>query len=277
MILMRPLTTYRVLALFATSIAIAARVFAADTYRIIHTYPHDPRAYTQGLLYKDGHLYESTGLNGRSSLRMVDLESGRVLQSDAVPSQYFAEGLAAWGSTLIQLTWQSHVAFVYDRFSFRLLRTLHYDGEGWGLTEDGKSLVESDGSATLRFFDPATFRELRRVMVKDHGEPVTQLNELEYVHGQIYANVWHTNRIARTSPATGQVQGWIDLTGLLPPGSVSDPEAVLNGIAYDSAHDRLFVTGKLWPKLFEIKVVPEKAKFVSVTRAKSQIGTAQTR
>ena len=263
----------RALALFAL-VAAAAHAFAADTYRVLHTYPHDPQAYTQGLLFKDGHLYESTGLNGRSTLRMDDLDSGRVLQSDPVPSQYFAEGLAAWGSTLVQLTWQSHVAFVYDRFSFRLLRTMHYDGEGWGLTDDGKSLIESDGSATLRFFDPETFHELLRIVVKDHGEPVTQLNELEYVHGQIYANVWHTDRIARISSSTGQVLGWIDLTGLLPPGSVTDPEAVLNGIAYDSAHDRLFVTGKLWPKLFEIKVIPEKAKFVPVTHAKSQTGTA---
>jgi glutaminyl-peptide cyclotransferase len=263
----------RALALFAL-VAAAAHAFAADTYRVLHTYPHDPQAYTQGLLFKDGHLYESTGLNGRSTLRMDDLDSGRVLQSDPVPSQYFAEGLAAWGSTLVQLTWQSHVAFVYDRFSFRLLRTMHYDGEGWGLTDDGKSLIESDGSATLRFFDPETLHELRHIVVKDHGEPVTQLNELEYVHGQIYANVWHTDRIARISSSTGQVLGWIDLTGLLPPGSVTDPEAVLNGIAYDSAHDRLFVTGKLWPKLFEIKVIPEKAKFVPVTHAKSQTGTA---
>ena len=174
-----------------------------------------------------------------------------------VPASTLPEGLAAWGSTLVQLTWQSHVAFVYDRFSFRLLRTFHYDGEGWGLTEDGRNLILSDGTATLRFFDPQTFREVRHIVVKDRGAPVTQLNELEYIHGQIYANVWHTDRIARISPATGQVLGWIDLTGLLAPGEVSDPEAVLNGIAYDAAHDRLFVTGKLWPKLFEIKVVPE--------------------
>ncbi len=251
----------RAVAVIAVSIA-ASTLLAADTYRIVHTYPHDPQAYTQGLVFVDGHLYESTGLNGRSSLRMVDLETGRVLQSAAVPSQYFAEGLAPWGSTLVQLTWQSHVAFVYDRFSFRLLRTLHYDGEGWGLTEDGRSLILSDGTATLHFLDPQTLREVRHVVVKDRGAPVTELNELEYVRGQIYANVWHTGRIARISPATGQVLGWIDLTGLLAPGEVSDPEAVLNGIAYDAARDRLFVTGKLWPKLFEIKVVPQRAKLV---------------
>lgn len=244
--------------------ASAASSFAADGYRVVHTYPHDPNAYTQGLIYLDGHLYESTGLNGRSSLRMVDLETGHVLQQLNVPAKYFAEGLAPWGSTLIQLTWQAHIAFVYDRFSFRLLRTLHYAGEGWGLTEDGKDLILSDGTANLRFLDPRTFREVRRVVVKDHGTPVTQLNELEYVHGQIYSNVWHSDRIARISPETGQVLGWIDLSGLLSDDQHPDPEAVLNGIAYDAAHDRLFVTGKLWPKLFEIKVVPENAKAVPV-------------
>lgn len=256
----------RTLVFFA--LATAASAHADDSYRIVHAYPHDPRAYTQGLVYVDGHLYESTGLNGRSSLRMDDLATGRVLQSAPLAEQYFGEGLAAWGSTLVQLTWQAHVAFVYDRFTFRLLRTLHYNCEGWGLTADGKSLILSDGSAEIRFFDPATFRELRHIEVKDRGRPVTQLNELEYIHGEIYANVWHTNRIARISPSTGQVLGWIDLAGLLAPGEVSDPEAVLNGIAYDAAHDRLFVTGKLWPKLFEIKVVPAKARAVPVHHSK---------
>lgn len=260
----------RALALFVLVLAAAAPGRAADTYRIVHTYPHDPQAYTQGLIFLDGHLYESTGLNGRSSLRMVDLETGHVLQQANVPAQYFAEGLAAWGSTLIQLTWQANLAFVYDRFSFRLLRTLHYPGEGWGLTDDGKDLILSDGTATLRFLDPETLREVRRIVVKDHKTPVTQLNELEYVGGQIYSNVWHSDRIARISPATGQVLGWIDLTGLLPVDQRSDPEAVLNGIAYDAAHDRLFVTGKLWPKLFEIQVVPETAKSATAMRGKVQ-------
>jgi len=213
-------------------------------------------------------LYESTGLNGRSSLRMDDLATGRVLQSDAVSPRYFAEGLAAWGSTLVQLTWQSHVAFVYDRFSFRLLRTLHYDCDGWGLTADSNDLILSDGTAEIRFFDPATFREVRHIYVSDRGKPIDQLNELEYIHGQIYANVWHTDRIVRISPETGRVLGWINLSGLLKPGEVSDPEAVLNGIAYDAAHDRLFVTGKLWPKLFEIKVIPEKARVVPIQHPK---------
>jgi glutamine cyclotransferase len=185
-----------------------------------------------------------------------------------VLSQYFAEGLAAWGSTLIQLTWQNHIALVYDRFSFRLLRTVPYPGEGWGLTQDGKSLILSDGTATLRFLDPVTLRELRRITVKDHGSPITQLNELEFIHGQIYANIWHSDRIARISPATGKVLGWIDLTGLLPPSQRSSPEAVLNGIAYDPAHDRLFVTGKLWPTLFEIKVLPAQTATPPASRPK---------
>lgn len=252
-------------ALLAVAVSCA---YAADTYKVVQTFPHDPRAYTQGLLFLDGHLYESTGLNGRSSLRMVDLDSGRVLQSVPVPGQYFAEGLASWRSTLIQLTWQSHIAFVYDRFSFRLLRTLHYDGEGWGLTQDGKNLILSDGTATLRFLDPTTFREVRRVVVKESGTPITQLNELEYVRGQIYANVWHSDRIARIAPASGKVIGWIDLTGILPDSQRSDPEAVLNGIAYDTAHDRLFVTGKLWPRLFEIRIIPQGAKLVPATYPK---------
>lgn len=233
---------------------------ADDSYRVIHAYPHDPHAFTQGLVYVDGHLYESTGLNGHSSLRMDDLTTGRVLQQVDLPSRYFAEGLTNWGSTLIQLTWQAHTAFVYDRFSFRLLHTFHYAGEGWGLTQDGKDLIESDGSAKLRFFDPATFHEVRHIVVTDHGRKVTQLNELEYIHGQIYANIWHSDRIARISPATGNVLGWINLAGLLPPGERSDPEAVLNGIAWDPVHNRLFVTGKLWPKLFQIQVVPHPSK-----------------
>jgi glutamine cyclotransferase len=257
-------------AFFALSIYLnlATIAFAADTYRIVHTYPHDPHAFTQGLVFVSGSLYESTGLNGKSSLRMVDLETGRVVQSQPVDSKYFAEGLTAWGSTLVQLTWESHVAFIYDRFSFRMLRTFSYSGEGWGLTQDGKSLILSDGSDSLRFFDPATFREVRRVNVKDHGKPVDEINELEFVHGEIYADIWHSNRIARIAPGTGKVLGWIDLKGLLADSERATPEAVLNGIAYDSVHDRLFVTGKLWPKLFEIRVVPEPLKPVPAPHGK---------
>ena len=248
-------------ALLAFFVAAAAVVSAGadDTVQVVHTYPHDAQAFTQGLIYSGGHLYESTGLEGHSSLRMEDLETGRILQFQDVP-KHFAEGLTNWENTLIQLTWQDHVALVYDRFTFRLLRTLPSTGEGWGLTRDDKSLILSDGTATLRFLDPATFRVLRRITVRDHGKPVYQLNELEYVHGEIYANIWHTDRIARVSAATGKVLGFINLAGLLPDSERSSPEAVLNGIAWDSEHDRLFVTGKLWPKLFEIKVIPEPAK-----------------
>jgi glutamine cyclotransferase len=255
-------------AVFALSVLVLAiaSAYAADTYQIVHAYHHDQQAYTQGLIYLEGHLYESTGLNGHSSLRMEDLETGRILQYQDVPSQYFAEGLVSWGSTLIQLTWQNHIALVYDRFSFQLLRSFPYSGEGWGLTQDGKSLILSDGTNTLRFLDPITFRLLRRVTVTDHGLPITQLNELEYVHGQIYANIWHSDQIARISPATGKVLGWIDLTGLLPADQRSSQEAVLNRIAYDPIHDRLFVTGKLWPKLFEIKVIPEGGKTLHARR-----------
>ena len=241
----------------------SSSVFAApsaDTYRILHTYPHDPNAFTQGLVFVDGHLYESTGRNGQSSLRMVNLESGRVLQQQPVDSKYFAEGLTDWASTLVQLTWETHVGMVYDRFSLRPLRTFSYAGEGWGLTHDAKSLILSDGTPTLRFLDPATFRELRRVTVTDNGKPVFDINELEYIQGEVYANIWHSDRIARISPGTGEVLGWIDLKGLLPESERSSPEAVLNGIAWDAARHRLFVTGKLWPKLFEIEVIPEPAR-----------------
>ena len=230
--------------------------FAADTYRVVATYPHDAQAFTQGLIFLDGHLYESTGLNGHSSLRMDDLATGRTLRERVVPPQFFAEGLTNWGSTLIQLTWQAHTGFVYDRKSFQLLRTFHYEGEGWGLTQDGRQLILSDGTSSLRLLNPITFAVARTIQVRDHGKPVDQLNELEYVHGEIYANVWMSNRIARISPKTGNVLGWIDLTGLLPVVEQSSRDAVLNGIAYDAKQDQLFVTGKLWPKLFEIRVIP---------------------
>lgn len=246
---------HRLISTLLLCMALAPLAGAEDSYRVLHTYPHDPHAFTQGLVFADGRLYESTGLNGQSTLRMVDLESGRVLQEQPVESKYFAEGLTAWGSTLIQLTWESHIALVYDRFSFRRLHTFPYNEEGWGLTQDGKSLILSDGTATLHFFDPVTFHEVRQVTVTEKGKPVTEINELEFIHGQIYANIWHSDRIARISPATGKVLGWIDLKGLLPAAEHSSPEAVLNGIAYDPAHNRLFVTGKLWPKLFEIEIV----------------------
>ena len=235
--------------------AVGCKAQAVDSYRVVKAYPHDSQAFTQGLIYLDGHLYESTGLNGHSTLREVDLESGRVLKEIEVPQQYFAEGLTNWGSTLIQLTWKKHVAFVYDRATFRLLKTFHYPWEGWGLTQDGKHLIMSDGSETIHFLDPDTFKQVRSIHVTDRGKPVQNLNELEYIRGEIYANVWMSNRIARISPSTGKVLSWIDLSGILPSVEVTGEGAVLNGIAYDAAHNRLFVTGKDWPRLFEIQVV----------------------
>jgi len=221
-------------------------------YRIVREYPHDRTAFTQGLEYHDGFFYEGTGLIGRSSIRKVKVETGEVVQRRDVPSQYFGEGITVWKSSLIELTWQSRVAFVYDRTTFAPTRTFTYAGEGWGLTNDGHSLIMSDGSAALRFLDPDTFAERRRVTVTD-GVPIPALNELEWVRGELFANVWQTNLVARIAPATGRVLGWIDLTGLLSPAESAGVD-VLNGIAYDAAGDRLFVTGKLWPKVFEIKV-----------------------
>jgi len=227
-------------------------------YKVVNAYPHDPDAYTQGLIYRGGFLYESTGRNGHSTLRKVKLETGAVLQQRRVDEEYFAEGLTEWKGRLFQLTWQSNVAFVYDLASFAPVRTLRYPGEGWGLTGAPEGLILSDGSAVLRVLDPETFREIRRVTVRDAGVPIDQLNELEFMRGEIWANVWHTDRIARIAPQTGRVVGWIDLSGLMSTYRL-EAEAVLNGIAYDAATQRLFVTGKLWPRLFEIQLVPKAA------------------
>lgn len=250
---------------FALCIAVAVALAApanrsaprhVDGYQVIHVYLHDSSAFTQGLIYADGHLYESTGENGQSSIRMVDLYTGQVLQKHDLPAEYFGEGLTDWASSLIQLTWKAHQGFVYDRFSFSQLRTFPYEGEGWGLTHDKTQLILSDGTAQLRFLDPNSFKVTKRIRVTDEaGHAVDNLNELEFVRGEIYANVWHSDQIARISPSSGKVLGWIDLNGIIDKRELSSPEAVLNGIAYDAAGDRLFVTGKLWPKLFEIKVV----------------------
>lgn len=237
--------------------AVRAVAPAVSGYQIIASYPHDATAFTQGLVYVEGTLYESTGLNGQSSIRKVDLATGKVLQKQSVDPAHFAEGLTEWNGKLLQLTWRSGVGFIYDRTTLRLRGTFNYSGEGWGLTHDGNRLILSDGSANLRFLNPDSFREIGRVVVRDHGTPVQDLNELEFVNGEVYANVWHTNRIARISPATGEVLGWIDLTGIIAQRLLPHSEAVLNGIAYDSANDRLFVTGKLWPRLFEIRVSPK--------------------
>jgi glutamine cyclotransferase len=224
-------------------------------YRVIHAYPHDPQAFTQGLVYADGSLYESTGLLGRSELRQVDLATGAVLKRRRLPDAVFGEGLSGWNDRLIQLTWRSHIGFVYERASFRLLKSFRYPTEGWGMTHDDRNLIMSDGSSTLRLLDPQSFEPVGELPVRDGSRPVSKLNELEYVRGEIYANVWLTALIARISPRTGQVTGWVDLGGLL---SAEDSRGadVLNGIAYDPEGDRLFVTGKLWPKLFEIELSP---------------------
>ena len=223
-------------------------------YTMVRAYPHDPRAFTQGIEYRDGVLYEGTGRNGESTLRKVELATGKVLQQVAVSPEHFGEGITIWGNTILQLTWQSQIGFVYDRDTFKPLRTFKYSGEGWGLTHNATELIMSDGSASLRFIDPNTLTEKRRLLVTDAGIVIRDLNELEWVNGEIYANVWQTNFIARISPSTGRVLGWINLSGLL---SVAEQRAgadVLNGIAYDAAGRRLFVTGKLWPKLFEIRI-----------------------
>jgi len=254
--------SFSLLTLFFITFVSAPLVFAAtraipvESYRIIHTYPHDANAFTQGLVFVNGMLYESTGLRGRSSLRMVDLATGRVLQKHDLPAKYFGEGLTDWKSQLIQLTWQAHLGFVYDTFSFRTLRTFTYPWEGWGLTHDSRHLILSDGTSVLHLLDPATFKSVGEIRVTADGQPVLNLNELEYIHGEIYANIWETNRIARISPATGKVIEWIDLSGLRPPSTQQNENAVLNGIAYDNQHDRLYVTGKLWPDLYEIKLIP---------------------
>ncbi len=226
------------------------------TYHVIRTYPHDPAAYTEGLVLVDGVLYEGTGLVGRSSLRRVHLETGTVLQSRSLPEPYFGEGIAVLDGRIFQLTWKSQIGFVYDRETFEQERTFSYATEGWGLTTDGSRLIMSDGTATLHFLDPKTLRETATLQVEDDRGPVTRLNELEYVDGEVWANVWKSNRIVRIDPASGRVTGVIDLTGILNPNALLSPVDVLNGIAYDAAGDRLFVTGKLWPWLFEIEIVP---------------------
>jgi len=223
-------------------------------YEIVRVYPHDPDAFTQGLVYEGGFLYESTGLHGRSSLRRVELETGRVVKIHHLPPEFFGEGVTIWKDRLIQLTWHERTGFVYEKETFRLLRTFTYATEGWGLTHDGRWLIRSDGTETLFFLDPETFREVKRVRVHDRGQPVRFLNELEYVRGEVYANVWQTDCLVRISPRTGRVLGWVDLRGLLSPEDLRRPVDVLNGIAYDAERDRLFVTGKLWPKVFEIRL-----------------------
>jgi glutaminyl-peptide cyclotransferase len=223
-------------------------------YTVAATYPHDRRAFTQGLFFLDGHLFESTGQIGQSTIRRVNVDDGRVLQSVPIPPGMFGEGITNWGNQIISITWQDGIGFRWDRESLRQTGTWRYPGEGWGLAQNGNDIIMSDGTAELRFLDPETLRERRRVTVMANGQPVTQLNELEWVNGEIFANVWMTPRIARIDPQSGNVTGWIDLTPLVRENG-DNQDAVLNGIAYDQARDRLFVTGKYWPRLYEIDLV----------------------
>jgi len=258
-----PRRSIRLLALALLSCTAAAH--AADIpvygYRVVHAYPHDTGAYTEGLFYKDGYLYESTGQLGQSSVRKVALATGEVLQRHRLPKQYFGEGIVDWKDRLVQLTWQSGTGFVYDLASFAPQRNFPYEGEGWALTRDATHLYMSDGTPVLRVLDPETLQVVRRITVTADGAPVENLNELEWVDGEIYANVWLTDRIARIDPASGHVVGWIDLAGLFDISTLPNPDDdVLNGIAWDAQRKRLFVTGKCWPQLFQIELVKQPGR-----------------
>ncbi|MCK4308815.1 MAG: glutaminyl-peptide cyclotransferase [Candidatus Atribacteria bacterium] len=232
-----------------------SKVIPVYTYKVVNIYPHDRSAFTEGLVFEDGVLYEGTGLHGYSTLRRVKLGTGEILQICKLPPQFFGEGVTIYKNKIIQLTWQSHIGFVYDKYSFKLLQEFYYPDEGWGITHDGKHLIMSDGTQTLHFLDPESFDEIGQIEVSANDIPVTGINELEYIQGEIYANIWQTELIVMIDPLTGQVVGWIDLKGILSPGDDSETVDVLNGIAYDVKNDRLFVTGKFWPKLFEIKLM----------------------
>jgi len=224
-------------------------------YKVVNTYPHDHSAYTQGLVFDSGFLYEGTGLRGHSTLRRVELTTGEILQVRKLPSRYFGEGVTIYGDRIIQLTWKSNVGLVFDKNSFNILGQFDYLSEGWGITHDGEYLIMSDGTSTLHYLEPDTFAEIETIDVHDDNGPVNRLNELEYINGEIYANVWRKDYIIRISPETGRVTGRIELKGILASEDISEQVDVLNGIAYDGKDDRLFVTGKLWPKVFEIVLV----------------------
>jgi glutamine cyclotransferase len=244
------------LALSAAGLGTAHAAIPVYAFMVKHANPHDPQAFTQGLFIKDGAMFESTGLKGQSSIRRVQLETGRVLQKTELAAEFFGEGIAPVGNEIVSLTWTSHVGFVYDAKTFNLKRKWSYEGEGWGLTSNGAQVFMSDGSPAIRVLDPKTLAEVRRIQVTAGGKPVPNLNELEWVDGQLYANVWGSDVIARIDPASGNVVGWIDLTGLADPAwKGMGPDDVLNGIAWDARSRRLFVTGKHWPKLFEIELV----------------------
>ncbi len=238
----------------------APKLAPVQGYRVVAKYPHSTESYTEGFFFKDGMFYEGTGEKGRSALLVEVPETGKVVQRRDLDKEYFGEGIVDWGANVYEWTWQSHVCFVLDRFSLRIVKQFSYGGEGWGMTHDAKELITSEGSATLRFRNPDTFEETHQIVVRDGGKVVDQLNELEWIHGEIWANVWHEDRIARISPADGHVIAWVDLKGLLPESEKLDAESVLNGIAFDARNDRIFVTGKQWPWVFEIKVIPARGK-----------------
>jgi len=256
--MLKPLVTF---ALVATVTAASAQTpLPIYGFTVKNSYPHDPKAFTQGLFFHDGHLYETTGRPGTSSLRKVDLGTGKVLQQHDMPNDVFGEGSTPVGSDIVALTWTSQVGYVFDAKTFKLKQTFKYVGEGWGLASDAKQLYMSDGSSFIRILEPKTYKELRRIQVRHAGKPIDKLNELEMVDGELFSNVWGTELILRIDPASGAVKGVINLEGLLPPAQrgTADPDAVLNGIAWDAKRKRLFVTGKLWPKLYEIELVPQK-------------------
>jgi glutaminyl-peptide cyclotransferase len=260
-----PIRKLAVVALGVAAFALPARgQVPVYGYTVVHDYPHDPGAFTEGLFYLNGFLYESTGLEGKSDIRKVQLDTGKVLQQRPIDAKYFGEGIIAWKGKLVELTWQSQIGFTYDLASFKPRASFHYKGEGWALTSDGHRIIMSDGTPQLRFLDPTTLAETGRLDVTLNGRPLAMINELEWVKGEVYANIWQTNYIVRIDPANGKVTGVIDLSSLMAQEQAKGLQIdVLNGIAYDAAHDRLFVTGKLWSDLYEIKLTgPEPGKTV---------------
>jgi len=253
---MSPSKSLTKLALLLTLTIPALAATPIYTYKIITKYPHSTQNYTEGFFYKDGLFYEGTGREGHSQILITQPATGKVIHHVNIPPEYFGEGIIDWGPNLLEWTWQTHVGFVIDGTTLRTISQFHYDGEGWGMTRTATEIITSDGTSTLRFRNPTTFAETRNILVHDGPALIEQLNELEFIHGEIYANIWHSERIARISPQDGHVIAWIDLTGILPASQKIDAESVLNGIAYDAKRDRIFVTGKQWPFIFEIKAVP---------------------
>jgi glutaminyl-peptide cyclotransferase len=248
-----------ILVLLLLAVGTAYAEVPAYGVSVVATYPHDPSAFTEGLFYRDGFLYESTGQQGQSSVRKVELATGKVLQRHDIGTVYFGEGIVAWKDRLIELTWQNHVGFVYDLDTFKLRSHFPVEGEGWALTQDGSHLIMSDGTSDLRILDPDTLTVIRRLHVTCDGSPVSNINEVEWVKGEIYANIWITNLIVRIAPDTGRVVGVVDLTPLSEMNPAEPPDKVPNGIAYDAAGDRLFVTGKLWASVYQVKLAPKPA------------------